>query len=817
MRFFDGQKWSDDVPIAVTAADEYDGTVLVDKRGHIYVCWTSNANGKNYDIFLNSFTNPFQQGTSINITNSNDDAMHARMACDEKNTVWATYYKWRKIRGYSRDKEVYLRRLENGRLSGELQISPRDVPQYEDHTEPAISVYDGGVVVAWSWDFHAASKPYSIQAGEPTVFVRQITNDMTLGKISSVSCKNIDVTPSVAVSGDGQIYCAWDSLRSNHRKNVCVSNVTLGRNNVPSEIRALNKPVTNVCTPSFAAGAKNNLVLLWSESEDNINWTLKSAEFDTQSKIWSAAKIVESAGNPRFCFAAFDLNNQLWLAYSAETENGREVKIKKLQKRPTESAGLNSSEKALYSNKNEEADTAIIDGALALKLQTKSDNNVSCKTVAKVDKDVVLKDEPKDIGVPKMNLSRVERLENFDILAEAIDKNFSFFIHKKINWPQITADYRQKIAAVGTDTEFYLLIYKFIRELKDFHSWLCNYKNVPKIGRFSPQMHTRLIEGKCVVTQIEQGSEASRKGLFAGCVIVGVDGLSVEKKLEKMEPLMRVYSSQRCFLEQAYRSILDGKANSYVSVKFITPDGSVKTAQLKRLSSTRDEEIIKPDFNITKGKFIWYGIHPSGYGYVRIVSFKGRMDIADEFDNALEKLKDTPGIIIDVRENPGGFGTSQERIIGRFITSRTKVNISYIKNGPGHEDFSMKESYFKPRGDWQYTKPIALLTNAITGSASDLFVCRMKSTGRPITVGTGTHGNSTGTCVYVLLPCNLVVRVSHGYICDVTGRIIEGNGTEPQIKVEHTIRDITNKTDPVIERAIKELKLKNKSGNSFNN
>ena len=44
----------------------------------------------------------------------------------------------------------------------------------------------------------------------------------------------------------------------------------------------------------------------------------------------------------------------------------------------------------------------------------------------------------------------------------------------------------------------------------------------------------------------------------------------------------------------------------------------------------------------------------------------GREEIADEFDRALEKLKDTPGLIIDVRDNDGGSGVPQPRIIGRL-------------------------------------------------------------------------------------------------------------------------------------------------------
>ena len=174
-------------------------------------------------------------------------------------------------------------------------------------------------------------------------------------------------------------------------------------------------------------------------------------------------------------------------------------------------------------------------------------------------------------------------------------------------------------------------------------------------------------------------------------------------------------------------------------------------------------------------------------------------------DQALEELKNTPGLIIDVRENPGGFGTAQKRIIGRFITSKTKVCTSYRKNGSGHEDFSKRDTYFKPTGDWQYTKPVALLVNAITGSACDLFTCRMISTSRPITIGTTTHGNLTGGGVYVQLPCNLVIRVSNGYVCNASGRIIEGNGNVPQVPTEQTIVDIVNKIDSVLEQAVERL------------
>ncbi|MHC4487848.1 MAG: S41 family peptidase [Planctomycetota bacterium] len=390
--------------------------------------------------------------------------------------------------------------------------------------------------------------------------------------------------------------------------------------------------------------------------------------------------------------------------------------------------------------------------------------------IQRIGKGFVLRDEPKDGDLPKMNLSKAECIENFDILWEAIDKNYSFFEHKSIDWQEVKTRYRPKIEMVRTTKEFYSLINQFVRELADCHSWLCNYKDVPSLEWFSPQMSTRLI------------------------------------RVTKMRRLMHMYSSERCILEEAYRRILGGEKGSKVVLKFLPQGGkSPKIAVLARVQS-KSRQSNEPNFRVNKGKFIWYGTHPYGLGYIRILSFKGRMEIADEFDRALERLKDTSGLIIDVRENPGGFSTAQARIIGRVITQRTKVNIAYIKSGSGRKDFKKHETYFVPMGDWQYTKPIALLMNAITGSACDLFACRMVSTGRAVTIGTTTHGNLTGRCVYIVLPCNLVVRVSNGYICDASGRIIEGNGNVPQIHFETTIDDIVNGTDSVLKRAVQTLR-----------
>jgi len=431
------------------------------------------------------------------------------------------------------------------------------------------------------------------------------------------------------------------------------------------------------------------------------------------------------------------------------------------------------------------------------------DNNEG--VVERIGEAVVLRNEPVDVGKPDMNLSEAQRLENFELLVKAIDHNYSFFEHKDIDWERIAGTYRRRIKQTRSSPDFYHLIQQLVRELKDFHCWLCNCSDGPELGRFHPQIATGLIEGMAVVTDVEAGCFAYEKGLRRGAVIVRIDGRSIERTVRMMEGRMRVYSSRRAFLEQAYRRILDGDKGSFVEVSFILPGGrGAETVRLQRVTSEKIDRI-RPSFPVHKGEFVWYGKDPSGCGYLRICSFEGCMEISDEFDRALEKLRDTSGFIIDVRDNPGGYGTAQAHIVGRFLKRRTKVGTSYVKSGAGHDDFRRQDCWFGPAGEWQYTKPTALLVNAVTGSACDLFVSRMISSGRPVTIGGVTHGNLTGRCVYVKLPCKLVVRISSGYICDGKGRVIETNGNTPDIQVRTTVEDIIAESDPVIRRAVAEL------------
>ncbi len=73
---------------------------------------------------------------------------------------------------------------------------------------------------------------------------------------------------------------------------------------------------------------------------------------------------------------------------------------------------------------------------------------------------------PSDMPVLKRSLSKAQRLENFNILWEAIDRHYSFFELKKIDWKKIKKRYHFRVKAATTVDDYYRVLFDLVRELK---------------------------------------------------------------------------------------------------------------------------------------------------------------------------------------------------------------------------------------------------------------------------------------------------------------------------------------------------------------
>jgi carboxyl-terminal processing protease len=170
----------------------------------------------------------------------------------------------------------------------------------------------------------------------------------------------------------------------------------------------------------------------------------------------------------------------------------------------------------------------------------------------------------------------------------------------------------------------------------------------------------------------------------------------------------------------------------------------------------------------------------SGYGYIRLAQFQERSD--RDVQKALEKLAaekgGLKGLVLDLRNNPGGLLTQAVRIADLFLDS------GLIVYTEGRIE-SQKQKYFAQKdGSWM-DFPMVVLVNGGSASASEIVAGALQDHKRAVVLGTKTFGKGS---VQTILPLddNSALRLTTARYFTPSGRSIQATGIVPDIVVDAT-------------------------------
>ena len=187
-------------------------------------------------------------------------------------------------------------------------------------------------------------------------------------------------------------------------------------------------------------------------------------------------------------------------------------------------------------------------------------------------------------------------------------------------------------------------------------------------------------------------------------------------------------------------------------------------------------------------------------GYVRITNFQG--NTTDELLSALGKLeKEGPvkGIILDLRDNPGGLLTQAVGVSDVFLESGIIVSTrGRIK------EQDMVESATKSDSDRTY--PMVVVVNGGSASASEIVAGALKDNKRALILGTRTFGKGS---VQTILPLSdgSGLRLTTARYYTPSGRSIQVSGIEPDIEMEYAPYEEKNEEE--MPQFMREVDLEN--------
>jgi carboxyl-terminal processing protease len=387
------------------------------------------------------------------------------------------------------------------------------------------------------------------------------------------------------------------------------------------------------------------------------------------------------------------------------------------------------------------------------------------------------------------SLSPEDRVQVFEDVWETINEKYYDSSFHGVDWRAVRERYRPLVKQLPNDEEFYVLLKRMVGELHDAHTRFHTpeqRRERERLQAVSAGLAVFDVEGKAVVVSVEPDSDAARAGVAPGMIVLEIDGRPVAECLAEARARVAGTSSDRAIRLRVYRMIIDGDPGTTLRISLARPDASVLDVSLTR-------RIVADTPMVTSRRLA------SGFGYIKLTLWKS--PIRKPFKKALEQLKDAPGVIIDIRGNPGGEADEVVKIASFFFAAH--VSFGKFSKRAG------KAIYLRTDDDERvYKGPVSILVNEGSGSGSELFAGVMQENGRASVVGRQSCGCVLGISEFKKLKGGGELAVSeYGYLSPRENSF-EGTGVIPDRNVDLKISDLQTRRDAALDEAERLLRTK---------
>ena len=281
---------------------------------------------------------------------------------------------------------------------------------------------------------------------------------------------------------------------------------------------------------------------------------------------------------------------------------------------------------------------------------------------------------------------------------------------------------------------------------------------------FSQDKDTKVI----TFLKVYEGSGAEEAGFKVDDILYKVDGKDISG-----EDLSEVVSKIR------------GDEGTTVELTVLRgDDGEEYTATVTR-------KIVQTDT-------VYHEMKEDKIGYIQVTEFD---DVTtDQYKEALEDLENQgmKGLVVDLRNNPGGNVDTVTDMLDLMLPEGTTLSI---------KDKQGKESVYESDDEHQFTKPLVVLVNENSASASEIFSGAIQTFGTGEIVGTTTYGKGVVQQIFDLKDGTSVKLTIAEYL--IAGQFgINGKGVTPDVEVQYEKDAQTPDRDNQLEKALEEVKNK---------
>jgi carboxyl-terminal processing protease len=403
----------------------------------------------------------------------------------------------------------------------------------------------------------------------------------------------------------------------------------------------------------------------------------------------------------------------------------------------------------------------------------------------------------------------IEPLATFDSAWVIIARTHWDTTYNGVDWAALRDSLRPRAAAASTQRELRRVLQQLVGSLRQSHFDIIPQEvadvatgdqqrlELPRTAQVG--LTTRWSRDGVLVTRVQPGSAADRAGIRAGWLL---DAINDDTLSAQMARLPGDTDPRRVSLS-AYRLSEGGLRGA---------PGSTLTLQLRDgrnrpHTRTLDREPI-PGHEVKFGNLppqlasLTWERRMVGTARVGVIRFDIWMPVlAREFDVAMDSLRDSDGLVIDLRGNFGGVAGMAMGIGGHLVDSAVPVGSMITRTQTMKFTMNPRRVNTANQRVEPYGGPVALVVDALSVSTSEVFAGGLQDLARVRVFGEQTAGQAL-PAVAGRLPNGDILYHAIANFVGPSGRSMEGDGVIPDELVVPDRAALLAGRDPAVDRAV---------------
>ena len=405
---------------------------------------------------------------------------------------------------------------------------------------------------------------------------------------------------------------------------------------------------------------------------------------------------------------------------------------------------------------------------------------------------------------PFPTVVKTEYLQVLEVVWSTIDQNYFDPDFGGLDWDEVHDQYEPLVATAEDDQILYQLLNQMLWELNVSHAVVGPADKWPSVEPVvwesgETGIDLLLLDGQAVITRIDTGSPAEEAGLRPGFIIQTIEGVSVETIIADARKHLAPPYNEQGRIDNLTRQLLGliyGDPGTCVTLAYMDENDELGERCIGRIQRSRVGymgELLPPSYlEFSSGRL------ESDIAYIRFNTF--HPDLVPDMIEAVTELRDAPGMIIDLRGNPGGDPNTADQLAAQFMSGQ--VNFGGFKTRFGFLTRSFE-------GLDTYAGPIVILIDARSFSGSEYFASGMQSIGRAAIIGQRSPGGLTAMNV-IEIQNNAILGYPVAKLITPSGEVLEGVGVKPDIEVyldrDELLQGIDSQLEAAVDYLIEQMK-----------